>query len=294
MTNDKIKGISLIIITAFLLSLMALFVKLAGHIPTAEKLIYRNTISIIVSFFIILKTKGSFFGTKESRNGLIGRTVLGTIGLLAKIYAVSHMLLANATMLTDLSPFFVIIFSYIFLKEKLKPMQIFAITIAFIGMIFVVHPSGSKFEMIAALCALLSAIMAGGAYTTMRYLGPIEKPVTVVFFYTFISSLLCLPFMIYSYVPLNGKQFLFLMLASGACAIAEFTVVNAYKFAPSKDISLYTYSGVIFSAIFEFLIWFKLPTITDLIGYAIIIFAAIILFVYGNKLKITSKTVLTK
>lgn len=285
MTNDKLKGILLILITAFLLSIMGLFVKMAGHIPTAEKLVYRNLISIIVSFFIIFKTKGSFFGTKKSIKGLAARTILGTIGLLAKIYAVSHMLLANATMLTELSPFFVIIFSFIFLKEKLKPLQIIAIIIAFIGMIFVVHPSSSRFDIIAALCALLSAVMAGGAYTTMRYLGPIEKPVTIVFFYTFISSVLCLPFMIYHYVPISLKQFIFLMIAGAACVIAEFTVVNAYKFAPSKDISLYTYSGVIFSAIFEFLIWFKLPTINDIVGYIIIIFAAILLFIYSTRFK---------
>lgn len=84
------------------------------------------------------------------------------------------------------------------------------------------------------------------------------------------------------------------MLASAACAIAEFTVVNAYKFAPSKDISLYTYSGVIFSAIFEFLIWFKLPTVNDIIGYVIIIFAAIMLFLYRTKFKNTNKKALTR
>lgn len=283
MNSDKIKGIGLIILTAVLLSLMGVFIKLAGHIPTAEKLVYRNSLSIVVSFIIILKTKGSFFGTKASRKALIIRTVVGTVGILANIYAISHMLLANASMLSELSPFFVIIFSFIFLKEKIKPVHIIAIALAFIGVILIIHPSGSKFQLVASLCALSCAVLAGAAYTTMRYLGPIEKPVTVVFFYTFISSLLCLPFMIHGYVPLTGKQFLYLMLSSVAVVGAEFTVVYAYKFAPGRDISLYTYSGVIFSAIFGFLIWGKLPKMYDVVGYVIIIVAAIILFVYNTR-----------
>ncbi|MGL5414923.1 MAG: DMT family transporter [Clostridium sp.] len=283
MNGDKLKGIGLIVLTAILLSIMGVFIKLAGHVPTAEKLVYRNLLSIIVSFIIILKSKGTFFGTKDSRKALIIRTIVGTIGILANIYAISHMLLANASMLSELSPFFVIIFSYIFLKENIKWTQIIALVLAFIGMIFVIHPSGDKFQLLAALGALLSAVMAGAAYTTMRYLGPIEKPVTVVFFYTFISSLLCLPFMIHGYVPLTMKQFIYLMLSGVAVAGAEFTVVYAYKFAAAKEISLYTYSGVIFSAIFGFLVWGKLPKAYDVIGYVIIIIAAIILFLYNTR-----------
>lgn len=281
MNSDKLKGIGLIVLTAILLSVMGVFIKLAGHVPTPEKLVYRNLLSIIISFIIIVKSKGTFFGTKDSRKALIIRTIVGTIGILANIYAISHMLLANASMLSELSPFFVIIFSFIFLKEKIKPLQILAIVLAFIGVVFVIHPSGGEFQLLAALGALLSAVMAGAAYTTMRYLGPREKPVTVVFFYTFISSLLCLPFMIHGYVPLSAKQFIYLMLSGVAVAGAEFTVVYAYKFAAAKDISLYTYSGVIFSAIFGFLVWGKLPKIYDIVGYIIIIIAALILFLYN-------------
>ena len=51
------------------------------------------------------------------------------------------MVLSDASMLNKLSPFFTLIFSYIFLKEKLSPFQCIAIVIAFIGSLFIIKPS---------------------------------------------------------------------------------------------------------------------------------------------------------
>ena len=64
---------------------------------------------------------------------MVLRATFGTMGILCNFYAVDHLVLSDASMLNKMSPFFVILFSFLLLKEKLKPAQAIAIFVAFIG-----------------------------------------------------------------------------------------------------------------------------------------------------------------
>ena len=61
------------------------------------------------------------------------RAAGGTMGLLCNFYAIDHLVIADASMLNKLSPFFVLIFSYLILKEKVKLNQWICIIVAFLG-----------------------------------------------------------------------------------------------------------------------------------------------------------------
>ncbi len=71
-----------------------------------------------MAFYLVKKDNALLFGHKENRLALIGRSALGTLGIWANYYAIDRLILSDATILNKLSPFFVIIFSYLFLKEK--------------------------------------------------------------------------------------------------------------------------------------------------------------------------------
>lgn len=286
--NNKTKGILLMLLFAFSLAVMTVLLKIAGHIPVAEKTVYRNSIAAIFAFFYILKKygfkdKSMYIGNRKNILGLSLRSIFGIIGITANLYALQYLLVSNATMIQDLSIFFVVIFSYIFLGEKIKLWQIALICVGFVGAIFVVDPTGGKFMLIPSLAALLGAAMNGGDSATMRYLGDKCDPVTLVFFYNFISSIILLPFMIIYYKPLSLHTTIYLILAGLCYIVVEFTIINAYKFAPARDIALFRYSDVIFSAILGFLVFGKLPTTFNIIGYIIIAVAAILLLLYNPR-----------
>lgn len=139
--NTKNKAIVCILISAFGFSIMNLCVKLSGDLPSIEKSFFRNLVAAIIAFILLYRSKAGFSCKKENLPALILRAVLGTIGIFCNFYALSHMVLSDASMLNKLSPFFTLIFSYIFLKEKLSPFQCIAIVIAFIGSLFIIKPS---------------------------------------------------------------------------------------------------------------------------------------------------------
>lgn len=287
---NKFKGIILIILSALFFAAMNGFIKEVKGIPLGEKVFYRNIMLFVVSIVIIIKNKSSFLGHKGSRIQLVLRGAFGTLGILAGFYALQHMILPNETMFADLNIFFIIIFSFIFLKERVNVIQVTAIVIAFIGVLFIIKPS-AKYHMslIPVIVAIISAALSGGAYTIIRGIRSKEKPETIVFFLALVSLIFTVPSMIIHYVPLTTHQLILLMLSGVCIAGAEVCATKAYTYAPGKEISVFGYTEMIFSMIISFVFFGALPKPMQYIGYILIILGGLIVFLYDRKIYRTNK-----
>lgn len=217
---------------------------------------------------------------------LLLRSAAGTVGVLCNYYAVDHLVLADASMLNKLSPFFVIIFSYFFLKEKVSLFQGASVCIAFIGSLFIIKPTFDNVNLFAAMMGVLGGLGAGIAYTAVRYLGMKgENKSFIIFFFSAFSCMVTLPSLIFDFHPMTLMQLLCLLGAGFAAAGGQFGITFAYTFAPGREISVYDYSIVIFSAILGFFFLGQVPDVYSFIGYIIICGIAILSFFHGNKKK---------
>lgn len=282
--SDRNKGIIFIILSAFGFAMMSAFIKLSGDLPSLQKTFFRNLVSCIISFALILKYKESLFGSKENRKVLILRSIFGTLGIILNFYAIDRLVLSDANMLNKLSPFFVIIFSAIFLKEKIKSNQAIAVAIAFTGALFIIKPT-LNFEIIPYIAGILGAIFAAAAYTCLRVLGAKEKFYTVVFFFSLFSTVAIFPLAVMVYKPMSLIQFTYLILGGVFASIGQFGVTLAYKYAPAKEISIFDYSNIIFSAIISIIIFSTIPDKYSFIGYIIIFSASYYMFLFNKKAK---------
>ena len=279
--NNKTKGIVFIILSAFGFAMMSAFIKLSGDLPSFQKTFFRNIISLIVAFWLILKNAKSFFGKKENQKILLLRSILGTLGIIFNFYSIDRLVLSDANMLNKLSPFFVIIFSWLFLNEKINTKQILSILIAFIGALFIIKPA-FNLEIIPAIIGALGGIAAAAAYTCVRALSGKESPNTIVFYFSFFSSLITLPLMLISYKPMNLIQFIYLILAGIFASLGQFGITFAYKYAPAREISIFDYTNIIFSALISLCLFGILPDFLSVIGYIIIFLASLYMFIFNK------------
>jgi len=282
--NNIVKGIILMLISSIGFSIMTLFVKLSGELPSIQKTFFRNIVSAVIAFFFVIYNRESLFGKKENQIVLLGRSIFGTLGIVFLFYAIDHLVMSDADMLNKMSPFLVIIFAVIFLKEKVLPFQIVTIVLAFIGMLFIIKPSFSV-DVMPYMVGVLSAIFAAAAYTLLRVLGSREKYYTVVFYFSFFSTVVLLPFLIVFYEPMTGLQWAYLLLAGVFATVGQFGITLAYKYAPAKDISIFTYSTVIFTTILSFTVFGEGPDKLSIIGYVIILGSMVYMFLKGKKLQ---------
>lgn len=282
--KKKQKGIILIISSAFFFALMMMFVRLAGDLPSFQKAFFRNAVAAVFSLLVLLKDKSAFHIPKGSVKYLVGRAVCGTVGILCNFYAIDRLVLADASILNKMSPFFAIVFSVLLLKEKVTPFQISVVTIAFAGSMLVIKPSFNNAEMFPALMGLLGGIGAGAAYAFVRKCG--EKGVKgpfIVFFFSLFSCVAILPLMLLNFTHMSLLQLLYLVLAGLSAAGGQFTITAAYCYAPAREISVYDYSQIIFTSAIGFLLFGQVPDLLSIIGYLIIILMAVLMFLYNSK-----------
>ena len=254
--NDTKKGMLFIMMAAFFFASMNVFVKLSGDLSSIQKSFFRNLIAALFAFIILIKSKEGFTYQKKDIPMLLLRSTFGTLGILCNFYAVDHLLVSDASMLNKLSPFFVIIFSSLFLKEKANTIQKVTVVIAFIGSLFVIKPSIHFVSNINSFIGVLQQGVAGAK---------------IVFFFSLFSCLSVVPYLIFHFQPMTLQQIGCLLMAGLMAAGGQFSITNAYTYAPAKEISIYDYTQVIFAAVLGFFLLNQVPDFYSVIGYVIII-----------------------
>lgn len=282
--KKQYKGIFYIVISAFCFALMSMFVHLSGDLPSTQKSFFRNLVAAVFAGGILWKGQVPLRCKKENFLYLLLRSVFGTIGILCNFYAVDHLVLADASMLNKMSPFFAVVFSYIILKESVTWKQAMIVVGAFIGSLFVIKPTVSNMDLFPSLIGLLGGIGAGAAYTMVRKLGELgEKGPFIVFFFSSFSCLVTLPYLIFDYHPMTLVQIGMLLLAGLSAAGGQFSITAAYCYAPAKEISVYDYSQIIFSSLLGFLVFGQVPDAWSWLGYGIILVMAVLMFLYNKR-----------
>lgn len=280
--SDKTKGILLLLVAAFGFSMMAAFVKLSGDLPAVQKTFFRNLVTAVIAFGLVIRHKERLFGRKENQGVLLLRSAFGTLGIILYFFAIDHLVLSDADMLNKLSPFLQILFAALFLKERTRPYQVYSVIVAFAGALFIIKPSFSV-QTVPYLVGLLSSVVAAGAYTFLRILGNREKYYTIVFYFCFFSTVVLAPFVILDYHPMTWLQFIYLLLTGLFATLGQFGITLAYKFAPAKDISIFFYSTVLYSTAISIVLFHQRPGTLSLVGYAVILGALVYMFLKNKR-----------
>lgn len=263
---------------------MNMFVRAAGDLPSIQKSFFRNLVALIFALMILKKDGIPFRCKRENLKYLLIRSVCGTVGILCNYYAIDHLVLADASMLNKMSPFFAVIFSCLVLKEAVDVPQALFVAGAFLGSLLVIKPTFANMDLIPSIIGLFGGLTAGIAYTYVRKatLNGEKGPLIVCFFSGF-SCLVTLPFLIFDYHPMSVIQLLSLLGAGCAAAGGQFAITAAYSYAPAREISVYDYSQVIFAAALGFVVFGQIPDLLSWMGYAVICAMAIAMFLYNNR-----------
>ena len=222
--SEHMKGIICIILAAFFFSLMSVFVKLSGDVPTMQKSLFRNLIAAVIAFVTLAGTPENCF----------------------------------------------------ILKEFPAKREWLLVAAAFAGALFVIKPTAGVASF-PALVGALGGFAAGTAYTFVRKISTQGErgPVIVMFFSAF-SCLSVLPFVLADFRPMTLFQTLMLLGAGVSAAGGQMSVTAAYRHAPAREISIFDYSQILWAALFGFLLFGTVPDLFSVIGYVIIITAAVI------------------
>lgn len=268
MLSAKHKGILAIIASAFGFALMALCVRLADDygepIPSFQKSFFRNLVAFLIALFAVIRSPicrlSEAVPTRRGRVLLIMRSLLGTIGIFANFYALSHIPIAEGQTLNKTAPFFTVLFAWAFIKERVCAHQFLTLLLAFTGVLLIVKPGFAGEAALPLGMGLLGGVCAGGAYACVRAMrNDGVDPAFIIFVFSAFSCVASLPFIAFDFAPMTIPQLLILFGAGIGAAIGQFGVTLAYGYASPREIAVYDYTNIVFTAIFGYLFFAQVP-----------------------------------
>jgi len=266
------RGMLAAISAFFMFSLMAVFAKLLSEKHSViEIAFYRNLIASIPFLILVF-----VFGRREiliikSKPAAVGgRAVLGTLSLTTTFAAFSLMPLAETTVLLFTASLFIPILGVIVLHERVGPYRWAAVAIGFAGVTVMAGPAGNV-STLGVIVALTASLMHATLQIVLRYLGKYESPETVTFYFVVIGTLVtALPLPFVAVTPtVREIPLLFGVGLTGAAA--QWLLSVAFRNAPAAVVTVFNYTGIIWSMLFGWMIWNDWPAPLVLIGAAIVI-----------------------
>lgn len=265
-------GIILYIAAVFLIVVMNGFVKEATqyHSPV-EAVFYRGLIAMAI-LLGYAAYKGKFHIYKTTRlKSHIGRSIAGNIGVVMVYWSYSLMPMADATALLFTAPLLVTVMSALLLKEQVGRYRWLAVIIGFLGVLLISSPSGIDYEGYAIFVVLGAACSVALVQIFLRELGKTEDALTTVFYFLAFGITASGIYMIFkgtwphpaAIIPLIGAG-----LSSGVQLIIK---TQAFRLAEASLLSPFSFTSIVWATLIGWIFWDDLPTITVLLGTAIVI-----------------------
>jgi len=231
----------------------------------------------------VCKFSGGVETLKTNRPILHGiRSIVMIATFYTYILALSTLQLANVIAIMFVTPILAIIFSLIFLNEKINIYRWVAISIAITGVMFIIRPEYGALEA-GVFWAILSATLAAIDTILTRKLTYTESSSTIVFYlaasYVIVTGAI-LP-IVWVWVDFKNLMILLGMGLSGL--LAQYAITHAYRYAGPPVISPLDYTMLLWGIIFGYLFWGDLPNAFTYIGSSMLIVAGLIVTYWDSK-----------
>ena len=260
------------LVAGFLFGCMGVFVKLgAAWFSNTELVFYRSFIGLIIMYAIVHQRGGSI-ATPHWKSHL-WRGISGSIALLLYFYCITALPLATAVTLNYTSPLFLTVLLMLVFKERFHAPLTIAITLGFIGMILLLHPTLERNQIIPGLLGLISGFFAGIAMLNVRELGRSGEPEwRTVFYFSLIATLISGVLMLFDTIHQITLHSSLILLGMGSCAtLAQLALTRAYSTGKTLVASSLSYSAVVFATLFGIILWREILAPASWIGMALII-----------------------
>jgi drug/metabolite transporter (DMT)-like permease len=269
------------IVSAFAFSVMTLLVKHIGQrIPSQEIITARAAVTLALSYVALRRAAIPVLGSR--RPLLLVRGMFGFLSLSSIYYAVTHMPLAEATVIQYLHPPFTALLAALVLRERVQRATLASLAVSMSGLLVIVQPESllgvttRSFEPLAVAAAVAGALFSACAYVTVRKLGEREHPLVIVFYFPFVALPASIPLMWSDAVWPEGIEWLWLLLIGATTQIGQVAVTHALQIDTAGRTATYSYVQLLFAAVWGVAFFDEVPAASTWAGAALILLGALI------------------
>ncbi|WP_299031546.1 DMT family transporter [uncultured Sulfitobacter sp.] len=248
-------------------------------IPAFQLAFMRYASHFIISIAVI--AKGGIEAERFKTDHLwqvFSRALLLVSATLSNFYALQFLPLTVVSAIMFSSPVIVCFLSISVLREQVGPWRWGAILLGFIGVLIVVRPFGTAFH--PAMLLIIYNATALALYSIMtRKLSGIVAVDTMQFYMGMVGTLILLPFAIWSWVQPETTWAMIVLIGLGVMGWAGHQLLtNAHRFGTANQLMPFTYSFLIYVAIWGYLLFGTIPDSATIMGAIVIMGAGLIIW----------------
>lgn len=248
-------------------------------IPAFQLAFMRYASHFVISIAII--AKGGIDADRFKTDHLwqvVSRALLLVSATLSNFYALQFLPLTVVSAIMFSSPVIVCFLSISVLQEKVGPWRWGAILLGFIGVLIVVRPFGTTFH--PAMLLIIYNATALAFYSIMtRKLSGIVAVDTMQFYMGLVGTFILLPFAIWTWVQPETTWGMVVLVGLGVMGWGGHQfLTNAHRFGTANQLMPFTYSFLIYVAIWGYLFFGTIPDHGTIMGAIVIMGAGLIIW----------------
>ena len=284
--NQNYLGGICMILSVLFFSLMDVLIKITHEYDVGQVMFSRALFGLIPIFFLIPKNKIRNFYKTKYKSLHWWRSAIGAVAMYAIFVGLRNLELAEVTSMAFSGPIWVVIFSILFLGEKVRMKRWIAVGLGFVGVLIISKPGFDNLNFYY-IYPIIFTLGFAGVSIFIRKLTLVGEPVYLIAFYFSICSaifgLFTLPFG--GWIMPSSYDFGLLILIGLFGSIANLLLTKSYQLAEISLTKPLKYLSLVFAIIFGFYIFNEIPTIYTLSGAGLIVISSAIIFVREHQLK---------
>ncbi|MFN3643507.1 MAG: DMT family transporter [Gemmobacter sp.] len=280
-----LRGILYKIASVLVFTVLAVLVKAtSGTFPPGQQVFFRSLFALPV-IVVWLMVQGDLRAGLRTENplGHLWRGLVGVSAMGLGFAGLGLLPLPEVTAIGYAAPLLTVIFAAMFLGEQVRAFRMTAVALGLVGVLIVLSPRLSigadvtDREAFGAMVVLSGAVFAALAQVFVRKLVQVETTSAIVFWFSLTATLLSLVTLPFGWVwPTPGEAGVMVLLGLLG-GIGQIFLTQSYREAPASVVAPFDYVSMIFALGFGFFLFAEVPTLTMLLGAAIIVAAGIII-----------------
>jgi drug/metabolite transporter (DMT)-like permease len=262
-------GIGLIVISTIFFSAGDAAAKaLTGHLPPIQVAWLRYAVFAVLVLPSLLASRG-VQGLATRRLGL--QLVRGLAVVVSSVFfmiGLQHLDVAETTAINFIAPVFITALSIPLLGERVGPHRWAAAAVGFLGVVLIVRPGSSAFQL-AALYPIGAALVWAFAAIATRFMSA-ERPETTLAYSAMVGLAVLSLLVPFAWEPMSWSDLGFAILTGIASTIGHWLVVRGYGMASASVLAPYSYVQLIFASLFGFAAFGVIPGTWTVVGGAVI------------------------
>ena len=264
----------------------------ADHVPAGQAVFFRSAFAIpVIVAWLALRRELATGLRAVNPIGHVWRGFAGTCAMGLGFAGLGYLPLPEVTAIGYAAPLLTVVFAAMFLGEDVRLFRLSCVALGLIGVLIVLSPrltvldgGAGHAEAFGAMLVLGGAVFAALAQVFVRKLVQTEKTPAIVFYFSLTATLLSLVTIPFGWVVPTPFELALLIGAGLLGGVGQILLTSSYREADASLVAPFDYASMLFALAIGWFVFAEMPTLTMLMGAAIIITAGILIIWRERKL----------